>query len=230
MTALDGRIALVTGASRGIGAAAADALAEAGARVARVARSLRREGAADRLDLPADLTDPAQVEALASRLSGTWGPPDLVVSCAGAFHLAPLAETTVEAFDLQIATNLRAPFLLARAFLPLMRQRGGRMITVGSVADHRAMPGNAGYGAAKQGLRGLHEVMREECRGTGVLCTLLSPGPTDTPAWDAIDPDSRPGFTPRRNMLRARDVADAILWVATRPPHVDVEWLIVGPA
>lgn len=230
MRALDGRIALVTGASRGIGAAAADALAEAGARVARVARSLGREGAADRLDLSADLTDPAQVEALASRLSGTWGPPDLVVSCAGAFHLAPFAETTVEAFDLQIATNLRAPFLLARAFLPLMRQRGGRMITVGSVADHRAMPGNAGYGAAKQGLRGLHEVMREECRGTGVLCTLLSPGPTDTPAWDAIDPDSRPGFTPRRNMLRARDVADAILWVATRPPHVDVEWLILGPA
>lgn len=230
MTALEGRIALVTGASRGIGAVAADALAAAGARVARVARSLRREAAADRLDVPADLTDPAQVEALAGQLSGTWGAPDLVVSCAGAFHLAPLAETTVEEFDTQVATNLRAPFLLARAFLPLMRQRGGRMITIGSVADHRAMPGNAGYGSAKQGLRGLHEVLREECRGTGILCTLVSPGPTDTPAWDAIDPDSRPGFTPRREMLRARDVADAILWVATRPPHVDVEWLILGPA
>jgi NADP-dependent 3-hydroxy acid dehydrogenase YdfG len=76
----------------------------------------------------------------------------------------------------------------------------------------------------------LHEVLREELRGSGVLCTLVSPGPTDTAAWDAVDPDNRPGFTPRARMLRPGDVADAVLWVATRPPRLDVDWIRLGPA
>jgi NADP-dependent 3-hydroxy acid dehydrogenase YdfG len=112
-----------------------------------------------------------------------------------------------------------------------MRRRGsGRLITLGSIADHRAFPENAAYSASKYGLRGLHEVLREEYRGSGVLCTLLSPGPTDTPAWDPVDPDHREGFTPRAKMLRPEDVAEAVLWVATRPPHVDVDWIRLGPA
>ena len=112
-----------------------------------------------------------------------------------------------------------------------MRARAsGRLITIGSIADHRAFPENAAYAASKYGLRGLHEVLREELRGSGVLCTLLSPGPTDTAMWDPVDPDRREGFTPRAKMLRAEDVADSVLWIASRPAHVDVDWIRLGPA
>ena len=230
MTGLAGRVALVTGASRGIGAAASAALHGAGARVIRVARSLADTESPDRLDCRADLTDPAQVDTLAKRVLGSWGPPDLLVNNAGGLLLAPLERTAPADFEAQLAVNLRAPFLMARAFLPAMRARGGRLITIGSIADHRAFPENAAYAAAKYGLRGLHEVLREEYRGTGVRCTLLSPGPTDTAVWDPVDPDNRPGFVPRHAMLRPEDVAEAVLWVATRPAHLDIECVRLGPA
>jgi 3-hydroxy acid dehydrogenase/malonic semialdehyde reductase len=72
-------------------------------------------------------------------------------------------------------------------------------------------------------------VLREELKGSGVLVSLVSPGPTDTSAWDAVDPDSQQGFTRRAQMLRPADVAEAIVWIATRPAHVDVDWLRLGP-
>jgi NADP-dependent 3-hydroxy acid dehydrogenase YdfG len=127
--------------------------------------------------------------------------------------------------------NLRAPFAVAKAFLPAMRDAGrGTFITVGSVADHVGFPENAAYAASKYGLRGLHETLLAEYRGTGVRLTLVSPGATDTSAWDPFDPDQREGFIPRAGMLRPADVADAILFVATRPAHVHIDWLRLGPA
>jgi NAD(P)-dependent dehydrogenase (short-subunit alcohol dehydrogenase family) len=228
VTALAGRVALVTGASRGIGAATAEALRAAGARVVRVARAL--PPGANFVDLPADLTDTAQVEALAERVRREVGPPDVVVSNAGGFLLRPLERTTVADFDAQVAINLRAAFAVARAFLPMLRDAGrGCFITVGSVADHVGFPENAAYAASKYGLRGLHETLLAEFRGTGVRLTLVSPGPTDTDIWAPFDPDRREGFPRRAEMLRPADVADAVLFVATRPPHVLVDWLRLGP-
>ena len=228
MTALAGRVALVTGASRGIGAATAEALRTAGARVVRVARALTPGDGF--LDLAADLTDPAQVDALAERVRGDVGPPDLVVSNAGGFLLRPLEQTTMAEFDAQVAINLRAAFAVARAFLPMLRDaRRGTFITVGSVADHVGFPENAAYAASKYGLRGLHETLLAEFRGTGVRLTLISPGPTDTDIWAPFDPDRRAGFPRRAEMLRPADVADAVLFIATRPPHVLVDWLRLGP-
>lgn len=231
MTLLADRVALVTGASRGIGAAVAEALLREGARVLRVARSLAESAGTRFQDMRCDLTDPEQVSRLASRVLAAHGPPDIVVSSAGAFLLRPLEATDDGNLESQIAVNLRAPFYLARQFLPAMRGAGrGAFITVGSVADHVGFPENAAYASSKYALRGLHETLLEEYRGTGVRLTLVSPGPTDTAAWDPFDPDNRAGFPSRASMLRPADVADAILFVATRPSPVHIDWLRLGPA
>lgn len=230
MKPLDGRLALVTGASRGIGAAIARALAGAGARVARVARHLADSDEGPWLDLPCDLTDAEQVERLAESLLRSAGVPVVVVNNAGGFLLRPLEQTTAAEFEAQLALNLRGSFLLARAFLPPMRDAGGgAFISIGSVADHTGFPENAAYAASKYGLRGLHETLAAEYRGTGVRLTLVSPGATDTTIWDPFDPERRPGFPPRTAMLRPEDVADAVLFAATRPEHVHVDWIRMQP-
>ena len=98
------------------------------------------------------------------------------------------------------------------------------------MADHVGFADNAAYAATKYGLRGLHETLVSEYRGSGVRLTLVSPGPTDTATWDPFDPDHRPGLPSRSAMLRPADVAEAIVFVATRPDHVAIDWLRLGPA
>lgn len=233
------RTALVTGASRGIGRAVADRLAASGVRVAALARTggalAELAGAHPQgrvVPLAADLRDAAATaRALDAARAAFGGAPDLLVNNAGVFVVAPAHETDADAFAAVLDANLAAPFRLVRALLPEMRARGaGHVVTIGSVADRNTFPGNAAYAASKYGLRALHEVLRAECRGTGVRCTLVSPGPVDTPLWDALDPDHTDGFTPRAAMLAAADVADAVLYAATRRPEVNVDELRLGRA
>lgn len=227
---LSGRTAVVSGASRGIGLAVAEGLQAAGAHVVRLARSLADAEGERRTDLTCDVADAAAVARTARRILDARGAPDILVNAAGVFLVSALAETTPEEFGAQLAGNLVAPFLVLRAFLPAMVGRGrGLIVTIGSVADHRAFPGNAAYGAAKSGLRGMHAVLAEELRGTGVRATLLSPGPVDTAIWDAVDPDTKPGFTKRAEMLKAGDVAEAVLFVATRRDQVAIPELHIEP-
>lgn len=222
---LGGRTAVVTGASRGIGSAIARALAEAGARLVLLARDARRlEALAGELGaeaIPCDLRHASDLERV---LDAIAQPPDILVNNAGRFELARIDETTPAAFESALAVNLVAPFRLIRAFLPAMRQRGhGDIVSVGSIADHTTFPENGAYAASKHGLRALHDVLRAELRGSGVRTTLVSPGPVDTSLWDAIDPDSREGFTPRARMLSAEAIAAAVLYAVSQPADVDVE-------
>ena len=227
---LFGRTAVVTGASRGIGLAVAEELRAAGAHVVRLARSLSDAEGERRTDLRCDVTDPAAVTRAAGRVLDARGAPDVLVNAAGVFLVAPLAETTPDQFGAQLAGNLVAPFLVLRTLLPAMTARGrGLIVTVGSVADHQAFAGNAAYGAAKAGLRALHEVLLRELRGSGVRATLVSPGPVDTAIWDPVDPDGRPGFTKRAQMLKPEDVAEAVLFVATRRDGVAIPELHIVP-
>jgi NADP-dependent 3-hydroxy acid dehydrogenase YdfG len=228
---LAGRTVLVTGAGRGIGRAAVVALSGAGARVGLVARSrevlkeLAREigGWA----LPCDLSSRKDLEGLTPRFREVaGGPPDILVTAAGVFSLAGAATFSTEELDAALEVNLKGSALLVRAFLPDLLERGsGTLILIGSAAGRRALPGNAVYGASKFGLRGFHEVLLEELQGTGVRATLVEPSATDTSLWDPLDPDGNPDLPDREAMLRPEDVAEGILWVATRPPGVQVPFL-----
>jgi NADP-dependent 3-hydroxy acid dehydrogenase YdfG len=229
MSSLSGKIALVTGASRGIGLAISSALREAGAHVAGLSREIKPTGVARQTSIRCDVSKPGEVSDVIARLVVDPGLPDIVVNNAGTFLLKPLVDTTVAEFDEQIQVNLRAPFLVIRELLPhLIRKGSAHIVTIGSIADHTAFPGNAAYGASKFGLRGLHEVVRKEMVGTDVRTTLVSPGPTNTELWDSVGADQ--DVLDRTEMLVAEDVAEAVLFALTRPSHVDVESIRIGPA
>lgn len=230
---LAGRTALVSGASRGIGLAVSRALVEQGARVAMIARGQAAlRAAADELGpeafpIAADASDRRAMERTAAAVEERFGAaPDLLVNNAGLFALASVAATSVEDFARTLDVNLLAPFVLIRAFLPAMRERGsGHVVSIGSIADRNTFPENGAYAASKFGLRALHEVLRAELRGSGVRVSLVSPSAVDTSIWDAVDPDHRPGFTPRSRMLTADAVAAAVLFAATCPADVNVDEL-----
>ena len=216
--ALKGRTALVTGGSRGVGRATAAALVKAGVRtiiVARDAAVLEEAAAAIGAEaLAGDITDPAALDPaaldpaalgpadgggiVARVIERLGGVPDILVNAAGSFSLAPIAETALAAFDDAIAANLRAPFALTRAMLPsMLARRSGHIVTIGSVAGRAAFPGNGAYSAGKFGVRGLHDVLAAELRGTGVRSTLIEPAATDTGLWDSIDLARNPGLPER---------------------------------
>ena len=220
----------MTGASRGIGLAVADELRAAGAHTVRLARSLS-DGAADReTTLRCDVTRPDEVARAVRTIETDLGVPDIVVNNAGVFFVKRLAETTADMFAQSIATNLTGPFLVAHAFVPAMVRRGnGHLVTVGSSSDRIAYPGNAAYAASKYGVRGLHEVIAAELAGTGVRTTLVSPGAVDTEMWDPIDPDRTEGFRKRVDMMRAEDVAEAVLFAVTREERVTVTEIRMAP-
>jgi NAD(P)-dependent dehydrogenase (short-subunit alcohol dehydrogenase family) len=227
---LTGQIAVVTGASRGIGYATADRLAASGATVIRIARSLEPGKEPRFIDLPGDLSDPATAGRLGKVILQQYGTPDLLVNNAGIFDRIPFEQSSTEELTRQLQVNLVGAFGMLHALVPAMhRAKKGLVITIGSVADATGFPQNSIYSATKYGLRGLHEALAAEYRES-VRFSLVSPGPTDTPIWDL---PARPGVHPvrdRTTMLRAADVAEAILFVATRPPSVHIEVLRLMPS
>lgn len=234
---LAGKGAVVTGATRGIGAAVARAFDDLGARTVLVARDARALDAVvatlkHAVPFAADLAEPeaaTRIVDASSRLLGDA--PEVLVNNAGVFHLASIEDTDDAALEAELDVNLAAPFRLLRALLPRMRERrAGHVVTIGSIADRLTLPGNGAYAAAKFGARALHEVARAELRGSGVRASLVSPGPTDTPLWDPHDPDSRDDLTSRAMMLTPDAVARAVVFVVTQPPDVNIDELRLSRA
>ena len=235
---LTGQTAVVTGASRGIGLAVAQALATEGARVVMIARgedTLRREAAAigDRaIPIVCDVGDADAAVRAVSAIIATFGhAPTILVNNAGTFPVAPIDALEPTTLAESLATNIIAPFRFIHAFLPEMRaRRSGHVITIGSTADRAALAGNAGYAPGKFGARALHEILRLETRGSGIRATLISPGPVDTSLWDPIDPDRREGFTARSEMLQPEAVANAVIYATTQPVTANVDELRLSRA
>jgi len=232
-TRLNGRTAVVTGASRGIGAAIASALASEGVRVVMIARNQAKlEEVAKRskgsVPLACDVSDPKSVEKAAKQIEKELGgAPDILVNNAGIFGVSIVEETKTEFFVDTISTNLVGPFLFIRAFLSGMKKRkSGHIVTIGSISDRTIFTGNAAYSAAKFGLRAVHEVLRAELRGSGVRASLISPASTDTDIWKSVtvtDPAGKPHST--RPMLSPDDVVAAVMFALTQPERVNIDEL-----
>ena len=235
---LTGRTALVTGASRGIGAAIAESLGNAGARVILLSRTLAAlEESSKRIGnesfaVECDVADKSSVKAALDKVRSTLErAPDIVVCNAGLFAIKPVDETSVAEFDAIVATNLTGTFAVMHEFLGEMKERAsGHLITIGSIADRHIFAGNAAYSASKYGVRALHEVLREETRGTGVRATLISPASTATDIWKDVRYLGTDDLPDTSLMLDAGSVAAAVMFAVTQPDTVNIDELRLSVA
>jgi NAD(P)-dependent dehydrogenase (short-subunit alcohol dehydrogenase family) len=235
MSQLAGKVALITGAGRGIGRGIARAFAREGASLVLAGRTASHleETAAEARKLsgkpaivhPADVADEGQVEALFQRATREFSRLDLLVNNAGAFDGGPLDQLSVEAWDKVINTNLRAPFLCTRAALRIMKpQKAGRIINIGSISAQRVRPNSGPYSASKHGLWGLTQVTALEGRDFGITCCCLHPG--NVMVERRVDSGKVEDDEP---MLTADEIAQVALLMATLPPHVEMLEAIVLP-
>lgn len=228
---LEGRRAFVTGASSGIGLAAARALAAAGCEVALCARRLNilKEQAAALgtrgFALRGDVRDFRSMQIAADHVKKKWSTaPDILVVNAGMVATAPLAEMEPEKFRDVIDTNLTGAFHTCRAFVPDMLAAGGDIVLVASVASYATWETWGAYCASKWGLLAMARTLAEEVRRKGLRVSILAPGAVDTEIWpEAQKPDPA-------KMLRADDVGAAVVQAVSAPKHVSFDEVRILPA
>ena len=247
-TSLEGAVALVTGASSGIGEATALALAERGATVAIAARRRDRlESLAERLEgngatalvIEADLTDPTQAEAAVNRTAAELGRLDILVNNAGMMLLGPVVEADTAQWWRMLDINVKALLYCANAALPHLldaAQDGPRnvadMVNVSSVAGRTVRRGSAVYNLTKHGVGAFSESLRQEVAGRHVRVSLVEPGATATELRSHNTQEIRDMQAQRFAGVRtmdADDIADAILYIVTRPWHVAVNEILIRP-
>ena len=225
-------ICVVTGAAKGIGLAISAALAASGARLvlsdvdeAAVNAAAASLGAADRLRaFRADVTRAEDLDAVVRETTRVFGPPSVWINNAGLARHRPIVDYTVAEIDLMLAVNLKGAILGSQAALRSMRdQRRGHIINIISTASLRGIPTETVYCAAKWGVRGFTQGLREEAAALGIRVTALLPGGVDTEFWrDAVD-----RRMPVQNFLRAGQVADAVLAVLKLDDNVVPQELVV---
>jgi NAD(P)-dependent dehydrogenase (short-subunit alcohol dehydrogenase family) len=218
---LAGRLAVVTGASRGIGAATAQALAAVGGRVVLAARDGRalesvaariREAGGQATPVPTDVSEVQDVERLFARV-GKDGPLAALICAAGVLTPAPLTETSSKIWEQTLGVNLTGSFLCCREAFTAMRAGGGRIVNIASLSGVYAtekFPGLTAYNVSKYGVIGLTEAIAVEGKPAGISAICLSPGAVDTQMLREANPELRPGLTPA-------DVAELIVALLDSP-------------
>jgi len=216
VTDLHGKVAFVTGASRGIGAAVGRALSSKGVRLGLASRSGDDLGLADTLGLTCDVRHLDQVEAAVAKTVERFGRLDICVANAGVGSYHTLADTPVEHIEEMIDVNLKGTIYTIRACVPhLMASGEGDVVTLASEAGRRGLPGEAVYCASKFGQVGLTRALDHELREHGIRCTNVCPGGVATD-FALADGYGRPPEV-LAGMMSAEDVADVVLFVLTRP-------------
>jgi NAD(P)-dependent dehydrogenase (short-subunit alcohol dehydrogenase family) len=239
---LDGQVALVTGASSGLGRATALAMAQAGAGVALLARGGQdlEQVAAEvgrvggrALVLVADLAGSQELVDAVARVLEVFGRIDVLVNAAGTDVPAPVAELAVGDWDRVLAVNLRAPFVLAKAAFPHMRAAGrGTIVNVASVAGKRGWANAAAYCASKFALTGLTQALAAEGRPHGIRACVIYPGAMAT-SWGVWSPAGREAARgerpPATKALPPQEVAALVVWIAAAPAELVLNEAIVSP-
>jgi NAD(P)-dependent dehydrogenase (short-subunit alcohol dehydrogenase family) len=226
---LSGQVALVTGAGSGLGAATARLLTEHGARV--VLADIDKEAAGEVTamhggrPLYMDLNDPGSIEGGVEDVLGTEGKIDVLVNAAGLDFIRPASELTLEEWDNVVNVNLRAPWLLAKAVMPHMMDRGsGQILNVASTAAKKGWENAAAYTSSKHGLLGLTQVLHAEGRIKGVRAMVIVPGGMRTNFFKALDPPPPP-----ENLQPPETVARSILFMISQPLDSVIHELVVTP-
>jgi NAD(P)-dependent dehydrogenase (short-subunit alcohol dehydrogenase family) len=236
---LANRLALVTGANRGIGLAIARALAREGCNLiitARDERSLAKARAELEKLQPVklklqvvaqscDVRSPDSVDYLFALVRGLRRPLDILINNAGIGHRnRPVSDLPYPTWMEVIDTNLNGMFLMTQAALAVMK-RGSTIVNNLSIAAERVFPGSAAYSASKQGALGFTNTLREELRPKGIRVVALMPGATDTAIWEAMWPKA-----PRRKMMSAETVAHTVIELLLLPENTTVEKVVVMPS
>jgi NADP-dependent 3-hydroxy acid dehydrogenase YdfG len=241
---LNGKIVFITGASSGIGAATALTFADQGARLllaarraaklARVAALALERGAAAVHSISLDVRDRAAVQAAIETLPPEWAHIDTLVNNAGLSRgLEKLYAGAIEDWEEMIDTNVKGLLYVSRAVVPGMVERGrGHVVNLGSTAGEMTYPNGAVYCATKAAERAINDGLRQDLLGTPVRVTTVDPGMVET-EFSIVrfhgDMERATNFYQGIQPLTPEDVADAILWAVTRPPHVNVARVLLTP-
>ncbi len=226
----NGSVAIVTGATRGMGRAISSRLAAEGARVVLVARgeaglqetqaAIRDQGG-DASAFVTDVTDRSSVEAMAAAVFDRFGRIDLLVNCAFWGPPGSLQQTDEDFWDRTLDTTLKGPYLCTRAVVPAMLEQGaGTIVNIGSLAGKIGEDNRTAYCAAKWGLEGLTAALQVELHRQGIRVHLISPGATDTSFWS----ENAPGLTTdqRERFIPPETIADAVMFVLSTPESVHI--------
>ncbi|AZO30778.1 SDR family NAD(P)-dependent oxidoreductase [Mesorhizobium sp. M1B.F.Ca.ET.045.04.1.1] len=239
---LSGKVALVTGASSGIGEATAAALAAAGAKVAVAARRIDRlatlssrieKAGGTAFAIEADIAKGGDVAAMVDRAASEWGRLDILVNNAGVMLLAPTAEADLDDWRRMIELNLVGLMGTTKAALPHLKASKGHVVNVSSVAGRVANPGASGYAATKFGVVAFSESLRREVYADKVRVTVIEPGLVRTELGDHItNQEFKAGLEHRlatMEALTAEDIANAILYAVSQPPRVNINEILIRP-
>lgn len=240
---LTGQVALVTGASSGIGAATAHALAEEGASVALAARREERlEELADEIEseggealvVPTDATDEEQVREMVDATVEELGGLDVLVNNAGVMLLEPVATADPDDWQQMLDLNVQGLMVASQAALQHMQEQGeGDIVNISSIAGRKAYAGSSGYNASKFGVTAFSESLREEVADSDIRVTTIEPGVVDTELAEHIpDEDQKEmieGMMNEMEPLRPEDIARSIRFAVSQPSHVDINELLIRP-